>query len=428
MFETRKLYYDEPSALATEAKILEVRVSGANTDIVLDRTVCYPEGGGQPCDRGTIDDLSIVNAVEKDLAIVHTVEGHPDFALGDTVSVTIDAARRNDHSQQHSGQHLLSAILERKYGIHTVGFHLGSAHSTIDVTCETMDATMIADIEAVAEVFIAEAHPFAIHVCPPEDPLSFPLRKKLPVGEAIIRVVEIEGYDWVACCGTHVSSAAALRVLKILSIEKYKGNTRIYFVTGDRGIRLLKAHHAILKDVAAGLGTAVEEASSRVSVLLRRNGAMEVENASLLRERATLEIELALQGRAIESNSAPGPSATAYRRPLIFTYADRNANAAFETAKAGAARGVAVVAVSVPERAVCVMAPVAEPAGATAPGGAQGLAGGASPRPIALGAALKPSLQRFGGKGGGGASNFRAVFETVEAAEAFASEVVKILG
>jgi len=427
MFETRKLYYDEPSALATEATILEVRASGANTDIILDRTVCYPEGGGQPCDLGTIRGISIVNAVEEGLAIVHTVEGHPDFAPGETVAVMIDAARRNDHSQQHSGQHLVSAILERKYGIHTVGFHLGSAYSTIDVTCEAMDATMIADIEAIAEGFIAEAHPFAIHVCPPEDPESFPLRKKLPEGEAIIRVVEIEGYDWVACCGTHVSSAAALRVLKILSAEKYKGNTRIYFVAGDRGIRLLKAHHAILKDIAAGLGTAAEEASSRVSTLLRRNGAMEVENASLLRERARLEIEFALQGRAVESASAPGSPAAAYLRPLLFTYADRSADAAFETAKAGAAHGVAVVAVSVPERAVCVMAPASKPAGAAAQGGAQDLAGEVF-RPIALGAALKPSLQRFGGKGGGGASNFRAVFETAEAAEAFASEAVKLLG
>ena len=77
-------------------------------------------------------------------------------------------------------------------------------------------------------------------------------------GKRSVRVVEIEGYDWVACCGTHVSSAAALRVLKILSTEKYKGNTRIYFVAGDRGMRLLKAHHALLKDIAAGLGTAAE--------------------------------------------------------------------------------------------------------------------------------------------------------------------------
>ena len=89
------------------------------------------------------------------------MEGHPDFAPGDTVAVTI--GRREAErtiSQQHSGQHLLSAILERKYGIHTVGFHLGAAYSTIDVTCEGMDAKMIADVEEMAESFIVEAPSF----------------------------------------------------------------------------------------------------------------------------------------------------------------------------------------------------------------------------------------------------------------------------
>ncbi|MFA5853250.1 MAG: alanyl-tRNA editing protein, partial [Spirochaetales bacterium] len=213
MPETRKLYYDDPSAMVAEAKILEIRESGINTDIILDRTVFYPEGGGQPCDMGTMGGVSVINVLEEGLVIVHTVKGCPPFKIGDTVLMMVDAARRSDHSQQHSGQHLLSAILERNYGVHTIGFHLGATYCTIDVTCEGMDGKMIAAIEAIAEDFIAEDHPFVIHVCPPEDPQSFPLRKKLPEGEAIIRVVEIEGYDWVACCGTHVSSAAALRVL-----------------------------------------------------------------------------------------------------------------------------------------------------------------------------------------------------------------------
>jgi len=428
MFETRKLYYDDPSAMATEAKILEMRASGTNTDIILDRTVCYPEGGGQPCDLGRLGGVSVLNALEEGPAIVHTVEGHPPFSPGDRVLMTIDAARRSDHSQQHSGQHLLSAILERNYGVHTVGFHLGAAYCTIDATCEGMDGEMIADIEAVAEGFIVEDHPFVIHVCPPEDPESFPLRKKPPAGEMLIRVVEIGGYDWVACCGTHVSSAAALRVLKILSTEKYKGKTRIYFVAGDRGIRLLKNHQAILKDIAAGLGTAAEEAASRVSSLLRRNEALETDKAALMRERANLEIELALSGRTAASISASGVTEAAYLRPLRFSYTDRGADAAFETAKAGAACGVAVVAVSVPDRTVCAMAPASKQVGAAAQGGTQSAADGAAAPPIALGAALKPLLHRFAGKGGGGTNNFRAVFETVEGAEAFASEAARLLG
>jgi hypothetical protein len=118
----------------------------------------------------------------------------------------------------------------------------------------------------------------------------------------------------------------------------------------------------------------------------------------------------------------------AYLPPLRFSYADRSTDAAFETAKAGVARGVAVVAVSVPDRTVCIMAPVSKRSGAAPQGGAQGVADDVAAAPIALGAALKPLLQRFAGKGGGGSNNFRAVFETAERAEGFASEAARLLG
>ena len=424
MSETSKLYYDDPSAMASEGKIIALRESGSNTDVILDRTVFFPEGGGQPCDLGTLGGVPVLKVMEEGLAIVHTVQGHPSLAAGDTISMSIDAARRRDHSQQHSGQHLLSAVLERKFGIHTVGFHLGATYCTIDVTCAGMDSTMIADIESTAETFIVEDHPFSIHICPPENPEAFPIRKNLPSGEAIIRIVEIAEYDWVACCGTHVASAGELRVLKILLTEKYKGNTRIYFVAGDRAIRLLTAHYRLIKDVAEELGAAVEAVPSRVSALLQRSGVLEAENAGLTRERASLEIERALGGNEPVSSQASAAPMALKRAFLRFTYTDRSAEAAFETAKAGAARGVAVVAVSVPDRVVCAMAPASSSTKAADPGGAQGT----TSRSIALGAALKPLLQRFGGKGGGSANNFRAAFETAENAEAFASEVASLLG
>lgn len=440
MSETVKGYYLDPSALSGEARVLEIRNTAVGAEVVLERTLFYPEGGGQPCDRGVLGGLPVLDVVEAGRAVVHSVEGAPAFAPGDKVAMAVDGTRRRDHSQQHSGQHLLSAILERNYGIHTIGFHLGATYSTIDVSCAAMDGKMTEEIEAAAEEFIVRDHPYAVHVCPPEDPASFLIRKRLPAGEETIRIVEILGYDWVACCGTHVSSAGELRMFKILSTEKYKGNTRVFFAAGDRAVALMTGRYGLLAEISAGLGTSAEEAPARVSALSVRSAALEAERDALLRKRAGLEIDLALGGPAVGSSPAPSAPGTlspapgaGLRTPLVFSYSDRGADAAFETARAGAARGVAVVAISIPDRTVCVTAPAAsratpaapKPPAATSAAPAQSAAG--TPKSLVLGPALAPLLQQFGGRGGGGANSFRAVFESADKAKAFASAAASLL-
>jgi alanyl-tRNA synthetase len=263
-----------------------------------------------------------------------------------------------------------------------------------------MDADLIAKVEKIAEAFIAEDHGYRVHACPPEDASTFPIRKRLPADESVIRIVEIDGYDWVACCGTHVVSAAALRLFAILSAEKYKGNTRVYFVAGDRAVAAMARGFGRLKAVAGLLGSSADEAASRVAILLEKAARLEAERGALLRDRARLEVELA----AIKAGTA---------EILSFSFADRSADEAFETAKAGAARGFGAIAVSVPDRCVCVMRVPASDAAA------QGQA---------LGQLLKPLLHELGGKGGGGPSNFRAVFETAVQAELFASKAASLLG
>lgn len=399
MSETVKEFYLRPAAVSGEARVLEIRDFGSAKDVILDRTVFYPEGGGQPCDLGTLGGMAVAGVAEEGSVVLHRIEGELPFAVGDIVTMTIDAARRRDHSQQHSGQHLLSAILEREYGVHTISFHLGAAYSTIDVSRDSMDASMIESIEKAAESFIVGDRPYIVHCCPPEDAHSFPIRKKLPAGETRITIVEIDGYDWVACCGTHVASASALRVFKILNTERYKGNTRIYFAAGDRAVALLGKHFGMLKDVAGQLGTSPEESPAKLATALRRAGILEGERNLLIRERASMEIDLALQS----SDLAGG-------RLLRFNYDDRDADTAMETVKAGVTRGFSVIALSMPDRTVCVMRPSGQP-----------------DKPIALGAALKPMLQEFEGRGGGGLGNFRAVFQSASDAEGFADKAASFL-
>jgi len=424
MPETIRSYYLEPSAIEGEARVVSVEASEGGIRAILDRTIFYPEGGGQPCDLGTIAGLRVLAVAEEGGTVVHSLEaapeGMPALAAGDHVRMALDAARRRDHCQQHSGQHLLSAFLEREYDIHTVGFHLGEAYSTIDVTCAAMDASMVADLERRAEVFIVEAHGFTIHECPPEDVSSFPFRKKLPQGAEVIRIVEIEGYDWVACCGTHVATAAELRGFVILSTERYKGNTRIYFAAGDRALAILKRRFSVLQEVAARLGTSAEECPAKAAALLERASAAEADRDRLRRERAGLEVDIALRERAAIGQAAPQAASRAAARPLFFSFADRSADDAAEAAKAGAGRGQAAIAVSEPDRTVCVMraARSSETAAADA----------AQPERVAnLGAFLKPLLQTYGGRGGGGPHHFRAVFSTAQEAAAFAEKVCALL-
>lgn len=412
MPETIRSYYLEPSAIEGEARVVSLEAFEGGARLILDRTIFYPEGGGQPCDLGTIGGCRVLSAAEEGGLVIHTMEGAPGFAAGDQVHMALDPARRLDHCQQHSGQHLLSAILEREYDIHTVGFHLGESYSTIDVTCPSMEASLVADLERRAEAFIAEGRGYTIHVCPPEDASSFPFRKKLPQGADVIRIVEIDGYDWVACCGTHVASAADLRAFVILSTERYKGNTRIYFAAGERALGILKRRFGVLQEVAARLGTSAEECPAKAAALLERAAAAEAERDRLRRERASLEVEIAMREREAKGLAAA--------LPLAFSFADRGADDAAETAKAGASRGLAVIAVSEPDRTVCAMRAAPSPEAAAANTSARsGIAN--------LGAGLKPLLQEFGGRGGGGPHHFRAVFPTAREAAAFAGKVFALL-
>ncbi len=396
MPDTIKQFYLEPDRFKGEVRVLEIREEGGRYAVVVEASLFYPEKGGQPCDLGSINGLPLNSVTEKDGVILHWLEAKPDFKPGDRVSMEVDGARRIDHSQQHSGQHLLSAILERKYDIHTLSFHLGLSYSTIDVSIPAMDRDMLSAVEEEAESFIVRKHPYVCHICPPEDPESFPFRKSLPKGEAEIRIIEIKDYDWVACCGTHVTSATDLRVLSVLQTEKYKGNTRLYFVAGTRAVSLLRRQKDMLGAVVVALGTSAEEAAAKVEALKARNAILEADRSTLIKENARLEVAL----RALESGKNTS-------KPLSFIFNDKSAEIAFETVKAGTTIGYSTIAMSLMEKTVCVMVPQSKSANVVAK--------------------LKTLLVEHKGKGGGGGNNFRAMFETLEAAKAFFNSASALL-
>lgn len=402
MERTRKLYYEEPGLFEAEASVVAVEGDPASPAIVLDGSLFYPEGGGQPCDLGSIAGLEVAAVTEEGGRILHALAGPLPSGLGlrvgSRVALAVDSQRRLDFSQQHSAQHLLSAAFMRLLGAATVSVHLGRERCLIDFDAPALADEDVAKAEELVERAIAEDRAIRVHRCPPEDLASFQLRKRPPAGEEEVRVVEIEGLDFTPCCGTHLASAGRLRLVRVLGTEKYKGMTRLTFVSGARAAADYKEVSLIARQAARALGSSVPELPAAAAREAALRQSLERSNVALLRERAALEAREALGGIAARAGSAPLVS----RR-----FADRDAASLMESAKALAAGGATALLSSVPELTAQALAPAAD---------------------ARLGERLKPLLTASGSRGGGGPSSFRAVFPDLGSLDRFMAAAGEELG
>jgi len=252
--QCERLYYNYASSLPFEAGILEQKpLKDGKTAVLLDKTIFFPEGGGQPADRGTINGVPLLDVIEKDAEILHLVSDSDAEKLkkgpGSRAELILDVRRRRDLACLHTGQHLLSATLLHIINAPTVSMHMGDEYCTIDVDIAEINEKTLLEAEEIVADAIEENHPVIVHLCPPEDLSSFPLRKLPPQGEEVLRIVEIEGHDIIACCGTHLKSTAEIGLFRILGTERYKGMNRITFLAGRRLLndcRLLRKNAVIV--------------------------------------------------------------------------------------------------------------------------------------------------------------------------------------
>ncbi|HOX91960.1 MAG TPA: alanyl-tRNA editing protein, partial [Spirochaetales bacterium] len=178
---TEKLYYTEPETSHCDARVVSVCDDGDSTIIELDRNLFYPEGGGQPCDLGSIAGIPVQSVTESDDGrILHRLSAQAmadvcTLRAGDSVQLELNQMRRMDHSQQHSAQHLLSATILRLCGAPTRSFHLGERYSVIDVDTPSLPMADALTVEDEVLRVIRENWPMVTHLCPPEDVTSFPL-------------------------------------------------------------------------------------------------------------------------------------------------------------------------------------------------------------------------------------------------------------
>jgi alanyl-tRNA synthetase len=405
MSRTEKVFYGEPELLEAEATVIAVEGAAEAPLVELDRTIFYPEGGGQPCDLGSIGGVEVSSVTEErspagESRILHALSG-PLGALdrvGSRVQLRVDGGRRLDYSQAHTGQHLISATALRLAGSPTVSAHFGRERCAIDLDVPALSEAQVLAVGEAVELAIVEDRGLRTHLCPPEDIASFKLRRKPPEGEEALRVVEIEGLDFTPCCGLHLRSTGELRLVRILGTEKYKGMTRMYFLAGGRAAADYAAVSRIAQEAARCLGASVADLADAALREARRRRELELALGALEKERAALEASSAPEAGSPRPGGEPS---LALRR-----YSDRAAASLMATAKAFAQAGMACLLASIPELTVQALSP--EPG-------------------TELGSRLKGPLAAAGGRGGGGPSSFRATFPDAASLELFLREAEGVL-
>lgn len=271
-----RLYYSDTYLKEFTAVVIGCEQVKKGWEIILDRTAFYPEGGGQPCDTGTINtDIHVTDVQERGEEIIHLAD--KPVEVGSTVSCRIDWDRRFDLMQQHSGEHLVSGFIHARYGYNNVGFHMGSEMITVDLDGE-LDAKALAEIERATNEYIwtnkktEELHPSEDEL----KELDYRSKKEL-TGD--VRIIRFPGGDTCACCGTHVASTGEIGLVKLVSVQKFHEGVRIEMLCGRRAMEYLNAVNGENYKISTLLSAKVRETSSAVERLMNETQSLKMKIA-----------------------------------------------------------------------------------------------------------------------------------------------------
>lgn len=266
---TRRLFWENPYLFETESKVERLEAKDGNFYIILDRTIFYPDmSGGQPGDEGTINGIKVQRTFEDGDDLVHILYQKPSPGK---VKLKIDGERRLDFMQQHSGQHLLSGVLFRLFGVETIGFHLGDEYTTIDLDTSNLSEDELVRAELLSNKIIQSNFRIKSYMVSSDEAKLLPVRKS-PSVEKNIRVVEIDGFDFSPCGGTHVGATGELGILKIIKTENYKGKIRLYFLSGQRSVDDYLNKFNSIKEISSAMSTSDSQVVERfLSIYSERN-------------------------------------------------------------------------------------------------------------------------------------------------------------
>ena len=365
---TDRLYYTDSYRTEFQATVVETRDIGGRTAVVLDRSAFYPTSGGQPFDTGTLGEARVVDVIDEDVRIVHVVEGQtPPGALAGR----IDWGRRFEHMQQHTGQHLLSASIERVCGARTQSFHLGAEAATIDLSRELSPAE-ITEAERTANDVVWADRPVTISFVDADQAAALQMRKE-SARTGTLRIVDIDGFDVSPCGGTHVARTGAIGIIVASGWERFRGGTRLEFRCG---VRALHAYRT-LRDLVSGSARVLSVGAGELPEALER---LQTESKELRRRLKDADARLAIfEAEALVT----GAQEVGGFRVVARSIADADANTLKVTAQAIAAKpGHLAILVGAARPLSLVVARAADV-------------------PVDASKLLGKVVDRFGGRGGG---------------------------
>lgn len=274
-----RLYYDNALLDSFSANVVELSSDGLT--VYLNRSAFYPTSGGQPHDTGSIADAAIVDVVDEGERVAHRLAEPLGLPVGSMVVGRVDMRRRHDHMQQHTGQHLLSALLADTYGWPTVSVHFGDTTSTVDVEAEGVTEITNEKLIEIEERVNAMAASNAEVIVSYEEAGSALGLRKASDREGLLRIITIQGYDRSACGGTHVSNTGEIGAILIRGAERTRGHWRLEFVCGNRAIACARRDAALLAALARPLTAAPQDLPAIVEQMQSRLSEAEKENRKL---------------------------------------------------------------------------------------------------------------------------------------------------
>ena len=253
--QTRKLYYEDSHLRTFTAEVLSCEKTEKGYEVILEATAFYPEGGGQAADTGTLNGVRVTDTRERGETVVHFCEAA--LEPGTLAEGVIDYDNRFHRMQQHSGEHIVSGIINRRYGYHNVGFHMGSDIITIDFD-GVIPAEDLAELEAEANSAVWQNLPVKCWY-PSEEELPnvfYRTKRALPWP---VRIVQVPGFDSCACCGTHVQATGEIGLIKLFSVMGFRGGTRMEMACGASALKLLNHAYEQNRQVSQAFSAKIEE-------------------------------------------------------------------------------------------------------------------------------------------------------------------------
>lgn len=285
---TEKLFYENQYEKSFTAEIINIVEKTNEFHIVLDKTLFYPEGGGQPSDIGTIESIPVLSVYENDGIIYHITEKKPIKIH--KLKCSINWAHRFDFMQQHLGQHILSACLLEKFNATTIGAHLGSTSCTLDVD-KLLNVNQIEEALTYANDIIFDNIDVEVLYPTKSELKKLSIKKtSTKIGEQI-RIVKISDLDINPCCGIHPKSTLEVQIIKVVKFEKHKTGTRIEFLCGKRGIQNSFINDKFASTVCSKLHCNSEDALLQIDKLAQDFSKLSAENRALKSNIADYEIK-----------------------------------------------------------------------------------------------------------------------------------------